>query len=131
MRRIKNLKRTILCALAMVVAMSGTVALAATNHPYGPFNINIENEAYTPLAVKETSTSAYVDQDLSRNSVLICRVFNSGSAAKSSTVTLYGVDNGRMSYSGYNVDEGDYLRMKIKNSSSSGGIVTVSGKWRP
>lgn len=131
MRRIKNLKRTSLCALAMVVAMSGTVALAATDYTYGPYNIGIENEAYTPLAVKETSTSAYVDQDLSRNSVLICRVFNSGSAAKSSTVTLYGVDNGRMSYSGYNVDEGDYLRMKIKNSSSSGGIVTVSGKWRP
>ena len=131
MRRIKNLKRTSLCALAMVVAMSGTVALAATDYTYGPYNIGIENEVYTPLAIKETSTSAYVDQALSRNSVLICRVFNSGSAAKSSTVTLYGVDNGRMSYSGYNVDEGDYLRMKIKNSSSSGGIVTVSGKWRP
>ena len=131
MRRIKNLKRTILCALAMVVAMSGTVALAAKDYTYGPYNIGIENEVYTPLAIKETSTSAYVDQALSRNSVLICRVFNSGSAAKSSTVTLSGVDHGRMSYSGYNVDEGDYLRMKIKNSSSSGGIVTVSGKWRP
>ena len=131
MRRIKNLKRTSLCALAMVVAMSGTVALAATDYTYGPYNIGIENEVYTPLAIKETSTSAYVDQDLSRNSVLICRVFNSGSAAKSSTVTLSGVDHGRMSYSGYDVDEDDYLRMKIKNSSSSGGIVTVSGKWRP
>lgn len=131
MRRIKNLKRTILCALAMVVAMSGTVALAATDYTYGPYNIGIENEVYTPLAIKETSTSAYVDQALSRNSVLICRVFNSGSAAKSSTVTLSGVDHGRMSYSGYDVDEDDYLRMKIKNSSSSGGIVTVSGKWRP
>lgn len=131
MRRIKNLKRTSLCALAMVVAMSGTVALAATDYTYGPYNIGIENEVYTPLAIKETSTSAYVDQALSRNSVLICRVFNSGSAAKSSTVTLSGVDHGRMSYSGYDVDEDDYLRMKIKNSSSSGGIVTVSGKWRP
>ena len=71
MRRIKNLKRTILCALAMVVAMSGTVALAATDYTYGPYNIGIENEVYTPLAIKETSTSAYVDQAISRNSDLI------------------------------------------------------------
>lgn len=128
---IKRRKAKFLGALVVAATLSSTTALAATNYNYGPFTIDVENQAYTSTKTKQTETAAYVDQSRCRNSVLVCRIYNSGVAPKSATVKLTGIDNGRMSYSGYGVDEGDVLRMMIKNTSASGGIVTVSGQWRP
>ena len=117
--------------LSVTMLLSGTIAQAATMYDYGPYTIQTENVVYTPTKAKKVSGSAYVDQQLSKNSVLRCTMYNAGTAVKSATTTITGVSHGYISYSGYGVDIDDTLRLRIQNASSSGGTVTVEGSWRP
>lgn len=126
----KQIKK-IMTACVVGALITGTTAMAATNFHYGNYTIPTENEVYTLSWVKQTNGSAYIDQRVCDHSVLICRVYNLQDTPKSGVTKLQGIDSGRMSYSGYGVAPGDTLRTQLKNSSSSGGTVTVGGYWRP
>lgn len=120
-------------ALGLAVACGMSTCMVATAATYYEYTktIDVENEVYTAVKVKEVSGTAYVDQRECVTSVLKCSMANQARARKSSVCTLTGVNHVNPSYSEYTVTVGDYLCLKLKNSSSSGGIVTVKGSWRP
>ena len=46
---------------------------------------------------------------------------------------LYGVTTATLSYAGYNVQQGDFIKLKIENNTAdnSGRFITVQGTWSP
>ena len=137
--RYKNIKRGILMSakwkralgLAVACGMSTCiVAMAETYYDYSK-SIDVENEVYTAVKVKEVSGKAYVDQQYNKTATVKCTMVNSAHTAKSDVYALTGVNTINPSYSGYTVTVGDYIGLKLKNPSSNGSGITVKGSWRP
>ena len=60
-------------------------------------------------------------------------VVNNANYTKSETVKAYGVTTVQLSYSGYNVQKGDFIKLKVVNNTNdnSGSFLTVTGSWSP
>lgn len=117
-----------------VFSLMGTTAFAATN-TYS-FSLTTSESKYTSLVKKTTTSStAYVTRQEPDSPIttIEVRVYNSGSAYKSNIKSIKGVGTAYPSYSGYNVDSGDYLRLCVTNPSSAnmGAGIGAAGTWEP
>lgn len=128
----KTLKRV--GTLVLVVGLMGTTAFAAT-HKYN-FGLLTTECKFTSLCEKtNTSSTAYVTRQTPDSPIttILVTVWNSGAAIKSNSKTITGVGTARPSYSGYNVDKGDYLRLRVCNPSgpNQGKHISAGGTWEP
>ena len=117
-----------------IFSLMGTTAFAATQK-YS-FSLSPSESKYTSVVKKTTTTStAYVTRQEPDSPVttIEVNVWNSGSAVKSDTKKIKGVGTARPSYSGFNVDSGDYLRLRVYNSTSYnlGASIGAAGTWEP
>lgn len=114
--------------------LMGTTAFAAT-HKYS-FSLSTSESKYTDLCKKtNTSSTAYVTRQTPDSPVTTIKVnvWNSGVAVKSNLKTIVGVGTAKPSYSGYNVDSGDYLRLRVYNptTENKGASISAGGTWEP
>lgn len=128
-KKVKRFVPTLLVALLF----AGTMTYAAQTYDY---YMSPGQTQYTPLIQKtSTTTQATVvkggtaaDYTYARFTVVNDRLY-----AKSETKKLYGITQNVLSYAGYNVQQGDFVRLKIENNTSdnSGRFITVKGTWYP
>ena len=117
-----------------VFSLMGTTAFAATQKY--DISLTTSESRYTSVVRKTTTTStAYVTRQEPDSPITTIQVnvWNSGTAVKSNTKNIKGVGTANPSYSGYNVDSGDYLRLRIYNptSSNNGASISAAGTWEP
>lgn len=132
------MKRSLLKKTGAILGASfliGTTAMAATEYDYY-FNLSTSEAAYTPVKEKETTSgTAKVTRTEPKTSETSIEVtmYNNGSSPKSDTKTIVGVGTKYPSYSGYNVNDGDFLRLRVYNPSgkNQGHSISAGGTWRP
>ena len=128
----KKMKRFV-PTLLVVLLFAGTMVYAAQNYDY---YMSPGDYKYTPL-VQKTNTTTYatvvkggtaIDYVYARYTVI-----NDRGYAKSEMKKLYGVTTATLSYAGYNVQQGAFIKLKIENNTAdnSGRFITVQGTWSP
>ena len=121
----------LLATVLVLTALMGTVAFAAD--PF-TFSLPAGTSGYSSEVRKPASGSAYVSissADATLYSTV--QVVNPSGAARSSTDRILGVGQTRLNYSGYTVDSGDVLKLKVTNevSYNLGRSLYISGSWTP
>lgn len=117
--------------IAMVLLFSSTIVYAYDLEKY----MSPGEVAYTALRKKSTENNyAKVVSIVSPNSSSIRYVvLNSEGYPKSEQKTANEVSTIYLSYDGYNVQKGDYVKLKAQNNAAdnSGRFVTLQMDWTP
>lgn len=120
-------------ALTAGVMLLGTTAFAA-EHSYGTWTLEVSQSKCTGIYEKTSNNSSgYVSRtkpDPTSTYIGACFV-NKNYAVKSASVKIHGIGHKYASYSGYNVDSGDFLALQVWNptSENQGHSISVAGKF--
>lgn len=122
--------------LFVILMLIGATNVMGTTVYYINLDLPVENSAYSSLRKKETtSNKAYVARTTpagTTTSVRV-RVVNSEGYQKSSDKKVTGIATVYPSYSGYNVEQGDYVKLFMKNNATDnkGQRLTGTLAWYP
>lgn len=122
----------LLTTVLVLTALMGTVAFAADTFP---FSLPAGNSQLTDEVRKSNDAiAAYVSiNSVDATLYTTVQVTNPSGAARSSVGRILGVGQTYLSYSGYTVNNGDVLRLKVTNevSYNHGRSLVGNGSWTP
>lgn len=133
-------KRKILKTIGAMVAgvmLLGTTAFAAQDYYYyGDWTLEVSQAKRSGISEKETArNSGYVSRTRPdpTSTYIGANFVNSNNAPKSKSVEIQGIGQKYASYSGYNVNSGDYLALQVWNPTekNKGKQITAGGKYQP
>lgn len=131
MKRKKFSFSKLLTTVLVLTALMGTVAFAASFS----FSLPAGTSGLSDEVRKTTNTNTAYVSISSADATLYStvQVVNPSGVARSSTGRILGVGQTYLSYSGYTVNNGDVLRLKVTNevSYNLGRSLYISGSWEP
>lgn len=122
--------------LFVILMLIGATNVMGTMVYYINLDLPVENSAYSSLQEKETtSNKAYVARTApaGTTTTVRVRVVNSAGYQKSSDKKVTGIATVYPSYSGYNVEQGDYVKLFMKNNATDNKGHSLTGvlAWYP